>query len=146
FNRRGYFDLADVSVDDYRRGVLENKERRALRLWIRADLLFEQAEKGGERLSEAGRNRVDSAMSQFVRYPRTSPLVVEGYAREPPGDQRFLASRTRAELVRDYIIGRYGLDPKVITVMPMGETAVDSPSGKTWDGIGLAIFVPTSKS
>ena len=39
FNRRGYFDLADVSVDAYRQGVLENKERRALRLWIRAELL-----------------------------------------------------------------------------------------------------------
>jgi hypothetical protein len=146
FNRRGYFDLADLSVDDYRRGVLENKDRRALRLWIRADLVFEAAEKGGERLSEGGRNRVDSAMSQFVKYPRTSPLVVEGYAQQPTADQRFLASRSRAELVRDYIIGRYGLDPKVITVMPMGSAAVDSPSGTTWDGIGLAIFVATSAS
>ncbi len=41
FTRRGYFDLADVSVDAYRQGVLENKERRALRIWIRAELLFE---------------------------------------------------------------------------------------------------------
>jgi phospholipid/cholesterol/gamma-HCH transport system substrate-binding protein len=144
FTSRGYFDLADVSVEDYRHGVLENKERRALRLWIRADLLFEAGDKGGERLSEGGRNRVDSAMSQFVRYPRTSPLVVEGYAQQATADQRFLLSRSRADLVRDYIVSRYGLDPKVVAVMPMGAESTDSPSGATWDGIGLAIFVPVS--
>jgi hypothetical protein len=144
FNRRGYFDLTDVSVQDYRRGVLENKDRRALRLWIKSDLLFERDGKAGERLSEDGRTRLDSAMSQFVRYPRNSPLVVEGYAPSPTGDQRFLLSRSRAELVREYIIGRFGLDPNVTAVMPMGSDATDSPSGNTWDGVGLAIFVPNS--
>ena len=103
FTRRGYFDLADVSVDAYRQGVLENKERRALRLWIRAELLFERDAKGVERLSDEGRSRLDSAMSQFVRYPRTSPFVVEGYAQRPTADERFLLSRSRGQLVRDYI-------------------------------------------
>jgi hypothetical protein len=28
--------------------------------------------------------------------------------------------------------------------MPMGVEAEDSPDGKTWDGIGLALFVPTA--
>ena len=56
FNQRGYFDLADVSVEDYRKGVLENKERRALRLWIKAELLFERDEKGAERLSRGARS------------------------------------------------------------------------------------------
>jgi phospholipid/cholesterol/gamma-HCH transport system substrate-binding protein len=146
FKSRGYFDLADVSVEDYRHGILEGKDRRALRLWIGADLLFERGDKGEERLSEGGRNRVDSAMSQFVRYPRTSPVVVEGYAQQTTADQRYLLSRSRAELVRSYILGRYGLDPKVIAVMPMGSESSDSPSGSTWDGIALAIFVPTASS
>jgi phospholipid/cholesterol/gamma-HCH transport system substrate-binding protein len=144
FNQRGYFDLSDVSVDDYRKGVLENKDRRALRLWIKADLLFELDDKGTPRLSQGGRERLDSAMSQFVKYPRTSPLVVEGYAQQVTDDRRFLLSRARAELVRDYIIGRYGVDPKVIVALPMGAKAADSPSGDTWDGIGLALFVPTA--
>jgi phospholipid/cholesterol/gamma-HCH transport system substrate-binding protein len=144
FNQRGYFDLSDVSVDDYRKGVLENKDRRALRLWIKAELLFELDDKGTPRLSQGGRERLDSAMSQFVKYPRTSPLVVEGYAQQVTDDRRFLLSRARAELVRDYIIGRYGVDPKVIVALPMGAKAADSPSGDTWDGIGLALFVPTA--
>ena len=143
FNRRGYFDLADVSVDAYRQGVLENKERRALRLWIRAELLFDRNAQGVERLSDEGRRRLDSAMSQFVRYPRTSPIVVEGYAQRPTGDERFLLSRSRGQLVRDYILGRYGLDQGTIAVMSMGSEAVDSPSGDTWDGVAVAIFIPT---
>jgi len=144
FTQRGYFDLADISVEDYRKGVLENKERRALRLWIKAELLFERDDKGVERLSQGGRDRLDSAMSQFVKYPRTSPFVVEGYAQQPTADRRFLLSRSRAGLVRDYIIQRYGVDPKVIVAMPMGAKATDSPSGNTWDGIGLTLFVPTA--
>jgi phospholipid/cholesterol/gamma-HCH transport system substrate-binding protein len=144
FNRRGYFDLADVSVQEYRRGVLEAKDRRALRLWIKAEFLFERDDKGAERLSEGGRARLDSAMSQFVRYPGTSPLVVEGYAPSPTADERFLTSRARAQLVRTYIMGKFALDPNVIAVMPMGVEAEDSPDGKTWDGIGLALFVPTA--
>ena len=130
-----------MSVEDYRRGVLENKERRALRLWIRADLLFERDEKGVERLSEDGRTRLDSAMSQFVRYPRTSPLVVEGYAQQPTADQRFLLSRTRAELVRDYIIGRFGLDPKVIGGRcRWGPRRSTARRATRWDGVGAGDF------
>ena len=143
FNRRGYFDLADVSVDAYRQGVLESKERRAMRLWIGAELLFDRNAQGVERLSDQGRSRLDSAMSQFVRYPRTSPIVVEGYAQRPTGDERFLLSRSRGQLVRDYILSRYGLDQKTIAVMPMGSEAVDSPSGDTWDGVAVTMFIPT---
>jgi phospholipid/cholesterol/gamma-HCH transport system substrate-binding protein len=145
FNRRGYFDLNEISVDEYRRGALE-KDRQALRLWLRSDLVFEPNEKGEERLSQGGRNRIDSAMSQFVKYPRTSPLVVEGYAQQPTEDERFLLSRSRGQLVRDYIISRYGLDPRVVAVMPMGSQAVGSPSGDTWDGVGLTLFVPVTPS
>ena len=144
FTRRGYFDLADVTVQDYRHGVLETKERRAVRLWIKSGLLFEKDEKGVERLSSDGRVRIDSAMSQFVRYPRGSPLVVEGYSREVTADERYLLSRSRAQLVREYVLVRYGLDPKNIVVMPMGADADGSPDGSTWDGIVLALFVPTS--
>ena len=79
-------------------------------------------------------------MSQFVQYPRTSPFVVEGYAQQPTADERFLLSRSRAQLVRDYILGRYGLDPKVIVVMPMGADADGSPSGEP----GMASAWPSS--
>jgi phospholipid/cholesterol/gamma-HCH transport system substrate-binding protein len=141
FNRRGYYDLDDLSVEAYRDGALERGERRALRIWIGADVLFEQNARGEEVLSAAGRQRIDLAMSQLIHYPRTSPLIVEGYAREGIGSERFLTSRSRALAVRSYILGKYGLNGNYVAAMPMGETAKDSPAGDTWDGIAIARFV-----
>jgi phospholipid/cholesterol/gamma-HCH transport system substrate-binding protein len=144
FNRRGYFDLDDVSVAQYREGALATKERRALRIWVGADVLFEREEDGEERLTDDGRARLDSAMAAFVKYPKTSPFVVEGYAQGVTADARFLTSRRRAQLVRDYLVGKFGLDPNFVALMPMGSDATDSPNGDRWDGVALAMFVPTS--
>lgn len=144
FNSRGYFDLDDVSVQQYRAGALEAKDRRALRIWASAGVLFETDDQGRERLTDGGRARLDSAMAAFVRYPRTSPLVVEGYAREVTADGRFLLSRARATLVRDYLVGKFGLDPNYVTTMPMGDSADGSPAGDQWEGVAIALFVPVS--
>ena len=144
FNRRGYFDLHELSVDQYRHGVLETRDRRVLRIWVGAAVLFERDAKGKERLSEGGQARLDSAMSQFVRYPRNSPLVVEGYAQGATNDQRFLLSRQRAQLVRDYLVAKFALDTNFVASMPMGQEAVGSPDGNRWDGVALALFVSTS--
>jgi phospholipid/cholesterol/gamma-HCH transport system substrate-binding protein len=144
FNKRGYFDLDDVSVQQYRQGALETKERRVLRIWVKSSVLFETDANGEERLTGDGRARLDSAMSQFIRYPRNSPFVVEGYAGGATGDRQFLLSRKRAQLVRDYIVGKFGLDPNFVAVMPMGAEAAGSPAGDEWDGVALALFVSTS--
>jgi phospholipid/cholesterol/gamma-HCH transport system substrate-binding protein len=144
FNRRGYFDLDELSVDQYRQGILETRERRALRIWVRAAVLFETDAKGSERLSADGQARLDSAMSQFIRYPRNSPFVVEGYAPGPTNDERFLTSRRRCQLVRDYLVGKFALDPAFVASMPMGQESSGSPDGNHWDGVALALFVPTS--
>jgi phospholipid/cholesterol/gamma-HCH transport system substrate-binding protein len=143
FNRRGYFDLDDISPEQYRQGVLSSPDRKALRIWIGSPVLFENAADGAERLSDAGRARLDSAMSQFVRYPK-SPLVVEGYAQGVTGDERFVVSRQRARLVRDYIVRKFALDPNLVAIMPLGDRSDGSPSGDTWDGVALAAFVPVS--
>jgi outer membrane protein OmpA-like peptidoglycan-associated protein len=93
-------------------------------------------------LTDDGRLRLDSAMSQFVRYPTRSVLIVEGYGIETTGGERYLLSRARAQLARDYVVARFGLDPKNVTVMPMGSAAPNSPGGATWDGVALTLFVP----
>ena len=144
FNRRGYFDLADVSVQQYRQGALATGDRRVLRIWLLSAVLFEKDADGREHLSDAGRARLDSAMAQFVRYPRTSPLVVEGYSQDATEDQRYLAARARAGLVRDHLMATFHLDARYVGTMPMGAEADGSPTGNRWDGVALAIFVPTS--
>jgi hypothetical protein len=107
--------------------------------------LFEKDANGRERLGDGGKVRLDSAMAQFVQYPK-SPFVVEGYAQEPTNDARYLVSRARAQLVRDYVVGKFGLDTKFVVVMPMGAEADGSPSGDRWDGVALAMFVPRSST
>jgi phospholipid/cholesterol/gamma-HCH transport system substrate-binding protein len=144
FNKRGYFDLDEISVQQYRQGALESRDRHVLRIWVAAAVLFETDARGEERLTDGGRARLDSAMAEFVRYPRNSPFVVEGYAHEATNDLRFLLSRRRAQLVRDYVVGKFGLDAKVVATMPMGEEAPGSPAGDRWDGVGLALFPATS--
>jgi phospholipid/cholesterol/gamma-HCH transport system substrate-binding protein len=141
FTRRGYFALEDVSVESYRTGVLESDGRRALRIWLRANLVFERDAKGVERLGDAGRVRIDSAMATFVKYPKSTLLVIEGYAPGITSDERFLISRSRAQVVRDYILGKFGWDPASVTIMVMGHEARDSPDGNSWDGVAIAAFI-----
>jgi phospholipid/cholesterol/gamma-HCH transport system substrate-binding protein len=144
FNKRGYFDLDDVSVEQYRQGMLETKDRRVLRIWITAAVLFEKDANGEDRLTDDGRARLDSAMSELVGYARTAPFVVEGYAQQPTRDLQFLLSRRRAQLVRDYLVPKYGLDANYVAIMPLGADAQESPAGDHWDGVALALFIPTS--
>jgi phospholipid/cholesterol/gamma-HCH transport system substrate-binding protein len=141
FNRRGYFDLDDMTVEEYRRGALESKTRRPLRLWVDARVLFSTDPNGTEELSDGGKARLDSAIAQFLRYPKSSPIVIEGYADGTSRDARFLASRRRAQLVRDYLVGRFHLDATRVGLMAMGPEAPGSPGGGSWQGAAIAIFV-----
>jgi phospholipid/cholesterol/gamma-HCH transport system substrate-binding protein len=141
FNSRGYFDLDDLSVEEYRRGALESKTRRPLRLWLDARVLFAIRPDGAEELSEGGRARLDSAMGQFLKYPSSSPIMIEGYAREASEDARYLVSRQRAQIVRAYVISRFHLDANRVGLMAMGSAAPGSPAGDTWAGAAIAIFV-----
>jgi phospholipid/cholesterol/gamma-HCH transport system substrate-binding protein len=142
FRDRGFFDLDSVSRESYQAGALE-RERTALRIWIDADVLFESDPTSREeRLSDDGRRRLDSAMADLVRYPRDSPLVVEGYAESSGGQIPYLRSVDRAQLVRDYLLTRFRRQATLTDIMPMGENAVGSPGGDhRWSGVALALFV-----
>lgn len=141
FNKRGYFDLDDVTVDQYRQGALETDDRRVLRVWVASEVLYEKNADGKEQLTDNGRQRLDSAMGAFLKYPRNTPFVVEGYAGGGTNAERFVASRQRAQLARDYLLSRYPLDPSYLAVMPLGRDAPGSPAEGQWDGVALAVFV-----
>ena len=140
FNRRGYFELDDLSASEYRQGVLEATDRQALRVWVRADLLFSHDGKGIELLTDEGKARLDWAIASFLDYPRDTPLIVEGYFPTGTRDQQHLASRERAAQVREYLVARFHLNPNATGLIPLGDDAVGSPDGGAWDGIALAAF------
>jgi phospholipid/cholesterol/gamma-HCH transport system substrate-binding protein len=141
FEDRGFFDLDTVSREAYQAGALE-RDRTAIRIWIEAGLLFTRDAAGVERLSDEGRRRLDSAMADLVRYPRDSPLVVEGYGDLSGGESAYLQSVDRAQLVREYLLARFRRQATLTDIMPMGSDAVGSPSGdRRWSGVALALFV-----
>jgi phospholipid/cholesterol/gamma-HCH transport system substrate-binding protein len=143
FNRRGYFDLDAISPAEYRNGVLENGKRKAMRIWLSAPVLFETGPNGEEGLSADGRNRVDSAMTTYLRHVPSNPIVIEGYATEGTLGDRYRVSRQRAAIVREYVLGRYGLSPQNLGYIALGSDAIGSPAGKAWDGVSLTMFLDT---
>ena len=141
FNKRGYFDLDRLSPAEYRKGVLENGKRKALRIWLASPVLFERLPDGTEVLSDAGKARIDSAMATYLEYVPSYPIVIEGYATDGLVQERFRVGRQRAGMVREYILGRYDLGPEATGFISLVDKAVDSPNGSTWDGVAIALFI-----
>ena len=142
FNRRGYFDLDDISPAQYRSGVLENGKRKAMRIWLGANVLFERGADGTtEVLTQDGRARLDSAMATYLQYVPANPIVVEGYAKEGTTGEQFRSGRIRAGIVREYLLGRYELLAQNTGYIALGSEAKDGPDGDTWDGVSITLFL-----
>jgi phospholipid/cholesterol/gamma-HCH transport system substrate-binding protein len=142
FRQRGFYDIDAISRDAYAAGVLERNNRTALKIWIAADVLFARDVNGTERLTDAGKRRLDSVMGDFVRYPRDSPLVVEGYSPTAQAQSAYLTSADQATLVRDYLRDRFRRKSSLLDFIAMGDEAVGSPSGDSrWTGVALALYV-----
>lgn len=142
FRDRGFYNLSTISRAAYLGGALEGRNRTAIRVWIDADMLFALDDDGLERLTDAGRRRLDSVMADLVRYPRDSPLVVEGYADSAAGELAYLVSADRAQLVRDYVLSRFRRQATLTDIMPLSSEAPGSPRGDDrWSGVALAMFV-----
>jgi phospholipid/cholesterol/gamma-HCH transport system substrate-binding protein len=142
FRSRGFFDLDAISREAYQAGLLERDQRTAVRIWLDASGLFARDADGVERMTEEGRRRIDSAMAQLVQYPRDSPLIVEGYAAASDEATSYLTSVDRGTAVRDYVMSRFRRQATLTDVMPLGNSAIGSPSGDgRWDGVALAMYV-----
>ena len=85
-------------------------------------------------------------MGELLRYPRNSPVVVEGYATRGETGPRMNDARRRAELVQDYLAQVLRRPNAATAAMPLGADAADSPSGDgRWDGVALALFAETAR-
>jgi phospholipid/cholesterol/gamma-HCH transport system substrate-binding protein len=143
FTRRGYFDLSQISPADYRKGKLAaGTKRQAVRVWLSSAVLFEtDTQTKAERLTDDGKARLDSAIAPFLDRMANSVLVIEGYSQLATTDQQFVQSRERAAIAREYLIGKFHVDPQAAGIMPLGHESPGSPTDKAWDGIALAVFI-----
>jgi phospholipid/cholesterol/gamma-HCH transport system substrate-binding protein len=144
FNRRGYFDLDDISPAAYRQGALTKDGRHLARVWLPSDVLFEPEPDRGddERLTAAGKARLDSAFAPSLEHAASGVVIVEGYAQHGPPETRFLRSRARASLVRDYLLVKFFLDPQTTGAIPLGADSPGSPGRTPWDGVAIAVILP----
>jgi phospholipid/cholesterol/gamma-HCH transport system substrate-binding protein len=139
FSERGFYNLDELTVDEYRT-LLRDDRYAPLRIWIAADRLFESDPDGGPVLRDGAARRIEEAIGELLQYPRTSPIVVEGYATTGEVGQRLLDSLARAELVESYLTRRFSR-AGATGVMALGAQAAESPSGTgSWDGVALTLF------
>lgn len=145
FKRRGYFDLAQMSPAEYRRGTLtKGSDRRVVRVWGGADVLFEPEpdRQDQERLTAAGKEWVDSGIAPYLEHVASGIVIVEGYSQRGTRDEQYLRSRARAGVVRDYLIDKFDLDPQATGAVPLSGESTDSPGKTPWDGVALAVILP----
>jgi hypothetical protein len=139
FNRRGFFNLSEMSPKEYRSSsFVENK--RAERVWLDAKQLFTTG-RGGEALSPDGQKQLNQAMAGFVQYLPNSPIMVEGYSSEGSSDDTFRKSQQRAMLAQAYILRQFSLDPKYVGAMPLTDSPPSKSGKDKWDGVAL-VLVP----
>ena len=145
FKERGYYDLAQVSPANYRKGALtKGSDRRLVRAWRHADALFEPQpdHPTDERLTNQGKTGIDSAIAPYLENIASGIVMVEGYAQQGTPDEQYLRSHARASIVRDYLIAKFHLDPQATGAMALSADSPDSPENARWDGVAVAVILP----
>ena len=138
FDHRGYYNLTNMSPQDYRRNrLLVNSHDH--RSWLPANHLFQREPDGSEVLTSEGRKAIDSAIAEFGDSVFRYPVVVEGYADSAdPADQLAL-SYVRAQLVRVYLQARFPFEAKRLGVMPLSAIPPPGLGRESWSGVCLLV-------
>jgi phospholipid/cholesterol/gamma-HCH transport system substrate-binding protein len=139
FNKRGYYSLADISSDKYRRdGAFTNRSNR--RIWLSGSELFQNGS-NGEELSEGGKALLHAALSRPGESFTERAIVIEGYASGGVPADQLQISRSRAMAVRQYVQQRFELDPKNLGVVPMNSAPPKGVERATWDGVCIVVLL-----
>ena len=143
FKHRGYDNLDDLPVEQYRAGQIFKKLPES-RQWIAAPALFTTNQSGEEVLSAQGRQNIDQAVGQFKAI-YDQPLIVEGYASSGSPSEELVQSRRRAALVRNYLQLHFHLEPKNTGIIALSSTPPESTGKTTFDGVSLVSVGRDSK-
>lgn len=139
FKKRGFYDLDNVTVAEYREGKLAHDKSRH-QVWIHETELLVQGSEGSEALSAAGKQRLDAVMVEFQRYPRNGALIVEGYSGKGLPGEQLAVSTDRAMKVREYLVKKFHLDSNYVGTMPMGAVASKEEGREYWEGVAVVVF------
>jgi phospholipid/cholesterol/gamma-HCH transport system substrate-binding protein len=135
FKHRGYDDLDDLPVEQYRAGQIF-KDLPESRQWLPASSLFTTNQDGEEVLSAQGRHAIDAAVGRFKEI-YGQPLIIEGYASLGSASDELIESRRRAALVRSYLQLRFYLLPKNMGIIALRSTPPENAGKSAFDGVSL---------
>src|SRR5262249_38060113 len=138
FKKRGYYNLADISPEKYRRDRAF-ASRTQHRVWLSGSELFQNGSNGKEELSPNGKELLNDTLTRYGDSIVESPIVIEGYWNGVPADQlRF--SRSRAIVVRQYLQTRFQLDTRNVGIVPMKNSPLEGTGHSKWDGICVVVL------
>jgi hypothetical protein len=124
---------------DYLKACERENACRA-RTWLDASNLFAAGSDGKGQLAETGRREIDSAVAPFVDSLLNRVVIVEGYCAEGTPDRQYLASRQRADLVREYLEARFHLVHSDVGIVPLRDKPPPGAGRTTWNGVAIVLF------
>ncbi len=139
FRKRGYYNLSRISPDKYRKDKLFTNPANT-RAWLPADQMFERHADGTETLRIEGRNLLGGVVAQNGDAIVESPIVIEGYDEGESADEQLARSRTRAILVRQYLLNHFQLDASHIGMLAMKNLAPTGLQHSTWNGVCVVVL------
>jgi len=139
FRSRGYYSLANISPDLYRRDRLFGPQNTD-RTWLPADQLFHLNSTNVEELTPQGRSALNSAFAGYGERILDSPVIVEGYCDSDELNDRLAASRRRAILVRNYLQSRFNLDTNRVGTVALENRPPEGSSHTSWNGVAIALL------
>ena len=138
FNQRGYYTLASLSPQEYRRSKLFSSARSP-RAWLEAIGLFQHGPHGTEELSPEGKRSIDTVVASFGDVIFKYPIVIEGYSDAPMPSDAISLSYARAQLVRNYLDARYPFVAKNLGVIPLSATPPPGTDHDHWSGVCILV-------
>jgi phospholipid/cholesterol/gamma-HCH transport system substrate-binding protein len=142
FHRRGYYNLANVSPDTYRKDHVFSDPANE-RAWLPATELFiKDGSSNSETLSARGKQVLNDAIVQDGGSALNRPMVIEGYSDGADSADQMSSSRNRAILVREYLQTRYQLDPNKLGIVAMRNSPPKGVGHSHWDGVCVVVLRP----
>jgi phospholipid/cholesterol/gamma-HCH transport system substrate-binding protein len=139
FKKRGYYSLADISPEEYRRERAFTSPANR-RFWLSGSELFQNGSSGDEELSARGNALLNATLREYIDSIIESPIVIEGYSNRDVAADQLRVSRSRSVLVRQYLQVRFQLDARNLGVVPLKNTPPTGMDRATWDGVCIVVL------
>jgi phospholipid/cholesterol/gamma-HCH transport system substrate-binding protein len=134
FHRRGYYNLANLPPDTYRKDHVFSNPANA-RAWLPATELFRKDGSSSEVLSASGKQLLNAAIVEYGDSVLNHPIVIEGYSDGADPADQLSSSRNRAILVREYLQRQFQLDQNKLGIVSMRNSPPAGVGHSHWDGI-----------